>query len=1159
MFLKSLTLKGFKSFAQTTAIDFAPGLSVVVGPNGSGKSNIVDAIAWVLGSQAPTSLRSQQMDDVIFAGNPGRPALGRAEVTLTLHNEDRRLPLDFDEVAITRTLFRSGDSSYAINAAPARLIDISELLAAAGVGRHRHVIVSQGRIDAVLAAKPAERRAILEEAAGVSAYRLRKEKALRRLADTEANLARLADQLGEVRRALRPLEKQAETARRHGALATELESLQIHRLGAELSELRGRRREAATQRRDLADRRAATGRRLADLDGRIGEAEARLSAGGHLQLAEATERLAVLRDRALGAQRAIEQRQRDYERRRQDRLASDLLVSLSDEAVRLEAALEEARVTGEALSVERDGIAAATEALAVDTEAHAARWESPGGSGDRSSAAQLRGRLMTLRDVAERAEAEAAELDERSRLLEGRRQAAGAAVQRATGEVAARRRDEAAAGDALRTAEGRWRTATGAEAEARRAHSDAAAEHTRWRSRVDALALAMGDVRARSGMEVLAGSDGVLGALGDLVATDDGWEAAFEAAAGEALAAAVVEGPGAARPALAALARAQIAGAVLPAHRSSGDLPPVGEPLRPHVRGRRPGVDEVLDGLIGSVVVVASWREACDALAAHPDATVVTPAGDCFSRTGWRVGVARSGATGEALEESRDSLGRAESSLAAADRAVAEAAAAAAAAAARHAETTTAHRDSGGRLAEARRQAAAAERKHSAVCAEAAVVLDRLAEMTERARQQRQLTDETAAQLAELQEAAEAAEASARSARTDLESRRAALATERGSLEARASEIRAKRGLLVDRLSEIRARLEGHEAAVAAAGADAHRSSALSDLAERLAVGARECGAGLTELRQRQRRAAEAMNATATRLDGDRRRRASLAAALDEVAEKLLAAQRVEDEVGVRVEAVVETLRGQYGCDEVQATQAPEPSLAEGVTVARRIRELERLLRGIGPVNPLAVREHDVLRERHDLLASQVADVRSARRDLTTLVRAIDAEILDAFSRCYQEVAESFEGLFGILFAGGAGRLSLTEPDNPLESGVEIEARPAGKSLRRLALLSGGERSLAALAFLFAVFQSQRSPFYVLDEVDAALDDVNLHRFLRLVEEFRSEAQLVLVTHQRPTMEIADRLYGVTMRPGGASRVIAEGRRDAGAPVPAGIGAPPEG
>ncbi|MCE2531642.1 MAG: AAA family ATPase [Acidimicrobiia bacterium] len=248
MFLQALTLKGFKSFAETTTISFAPGLSVIVGPNGSGKSNIVDAISWVLGSQSPTALRSQQMDDVIFAGNPGRPALGRAEVTLTFDNADRRLPLDLDEVAISRTLFRSGDSAYAINATQTRLIDIAEMLSGAGVGRHRHVIVSQGHIDAVLRAKPAERRAVLEEAAGVSAYRVRKEKALRRLTDTEANLARLGDQLNEVRRALRPLEKQASVARRHGALAAELAALQNHRLGAEQGELRAPRPAAGPRR-----------------------------------------------------------------------------------------------------------------------------------------------------------------------------------------------------------------------------------------------------------------------------------------------------------------------------------------------------------------------------------------------------------------------------------------------------------------------------------------------------------------------------------------------------------------------------------------------------------------------------------------------------------------------------------------------------------------------------------------------------------------------------------------------------------------------------------------------------------------------------------------------------------------------------------------------
>ena len=1154
MFLKSLTLKGFKSFAETAVVDFTPGLSVIVGPNGSGKSNIVDAISWVLGSQAPTALRSQQMDDVIFAGNPGRPALGRAEVTLTLCNDDGLLPVDLAEVAMSRTLFRSGDSSYAINGAPARLVDIAELLAAAGVGRHRHVIVSQGRIDAVLSAKPTERRAILEEAAGVSAFRLRKEKALRRLAETEANLARLADQLNEVRRALRPLEQQASVARRHGALAAELEALQIHRLGAELTDLRGRRRDAATLRRDLADRRAAAGRRLASVDGRIGEAESRLSGMGHMRLAEASEHLAVLRDRTEAARRAITERRRDEERRRQERLASDVVATLSDEAARLEAALAENQAEQADLVGVRERIAAATAQLEADTETHAARRRRPAGDG--RSAAELRGRLGALRDAAERAEAEESGLGESARRLREHLDEATAALQQVSDEVAVRRSAEAATAEALEAAGTRRAEAEALEAAARGARREAAATHDRWRSRVDALALVMGDVRTRSGMEVLAGTDGVLGALGDLIAVDEGWEAAFEAAAGDALAAAVVDAPLAARAALGALSEAQAAGAVLPAHRRDIEGPPVGEPLRSHVRARHDAVSGVLDSLVGAVAAVPGWSEALDAVEAHPDATIVTPAGDCFSPAGWRVGVARSGATGEALEESRESLRVAAEALAVADRASEEAARATEAASVEATEAAGAHRTAGRSLAEARQRAADGERRRASAGAEADIAAARLEESTERARRHRLAVAETETQLAERTEAERATAESARGEREELDRRRAALAAERRALELDASESRTRRSVLTERLAGIRARLAGHETALAAAGADARRSAALGELADRLAAGARECTEGLERLRARQRRAAEAVAQAAAQLGADRRRRGELASSLEEMATELLGAQRVEDELGLRIENVVAALRDQYDCDDRRAVRSAEPTLPAGATIGGRIKELDRLLRSIGPVNPLAVQEHEILRERHDRLASQIEDVRTARRDLTKLVRSIDAEILDAFTRCYNEVADGFETLFSVLFEGGAGRLRLTEPDNPLESGVEIEAQPPGKNLRRLALLSGGERSLAALAFLFAVFRSQRSPFYVLDEVDAALDDVNLHRFLRLVEEFRSQSQLVLVSHQKPTMDIADCLYGVTMRPGSSSKVIAERRSTDEAPALVAAGGP---
>ncbi|MCY4630274.1 MAG: chromosome segregation protein SMC [bacterium] len=1152
MFLQALTLKGFKSFAETTTIGFAPGLSVIVGPNGSGKSNIVDAISWVLGSQSPTALRSQQMDDVIFAGNPGQPALGRAEGTLTFDNADRRLPLDLDEVAISRTLFRSGDSGYAVNATGARLIDISELLSAAGVGRHRHVIVSQGHIDAVLRAKPAERRAILEEAAGVSAYRLRKEKALRRLTDTEANLARLGDQLAEVRRTLRPLEQQASVARRHGALAAELAALQIHRLGAELTDLRARRRAAATQRRDLADRRAADSRQVAALDERIAQAETRLSAPGHVALARSSERLAALEELLQQAQRAIAGRRADYERRRGGWMAGDLLASLSEESARIEVALDELEGAEAELAADRCRVEAAEEVLAADTQAARAV-----ASGDHASAAQLRGRLTALGDVADRAEAELGELTARARRLAERRVTAEESSRRAEAELAARRETGEAAAGALEAAEARRAEAAAAETAAREAQAGAAGEHNRWRARVDALALAMGDVRARSGMEVLATRSGVLGALGDLVVVEEGWEAAFEAAAGDAIAAAVLDGPAAARPALEALVAAETAGAVLPTHAAGAEPPPVGQPLRPHVRGRQRGTDEVLDGLIGAVVMVPNWQEACDAVAEHPGATVVTPAGDCFSPTGWRVGVHRSGATGEALAESRERLGRAESSLAEADRALAEAVAAVAGAESAHAGAGEACREAGRRLAESDRRATEAGRNAGVAAADDAATVERLAELTERSRANRRLADEAAEQLEELQQSIEATEAVARGQVADLQRRRTDLDLQRRSLDVRSSEIRVRRAVMSDRRAEIRTRLEGHEAAVASADADARRGAVMASVAARLAQIADECRSGLERLRARQRRLAESGRLTAAQLDGDRRKRAELANSSAEVGEQLLAAQRAEDELRVRIESVAETLSSRHDCDEIRATRTAQPELPEGVTAPQRIRELERLLRGIGPVNPLAVREYDILRERHDHLAAQIDDVRSARRDLTKLVRSVDGEILEAFSRCYQDVAENFETVFGVLFDGGAGRLTLTEPHDPLGSGVEIEAQPAGKSLRRLALLSGGERSLAALAFLFAVFRSQDCPFYVLDEVDAALDDVNLHRFLRLLEDLGTTSQLILITHQKPTMEIADSLYGVTMRPGGTSRVIAERRRSGRSLQAAGTGVAP--
>src|SRR5687767_3539008 len=364
MFLKTLTLKGFKSFADTTTLDLEPGVTVVVGPNGSGKSNIVDAVAWVLGAQGPKTVRSQKMDDVIFAGTSKRPALGRAEVALTIDNTAGLLAIDFTEVTITRTLFRSGDSEYAINGVPCRLLDIQELLSDTGVGRQQHVIVSQGQIDAVLNARPEDRRLIIEEAAGILKYRKRKEKAERRLAATEGNLTRLGDLLREVRRQLRPLERQADAARRHGDLVTELRALQVFLAGRELTTLTRRLSDGTAARAELATEDNLLRRTLAELDTAVLAAEAELGHAGGDDLGDALVRFESLRERARGLVAVLTERRRGIDRERGAFVDQAVIATLEAEATRLTSELADADAETAALEPQQAELADAQAALA---------------------------------------------------------------------------------------------------------------------------------------------------------------------------------------------------------------------------------------------------------------------------------------------------------------------------------------------------------------------------------------------------------------------------------------------------------------------------------------------------------------------------------------------------------------------------------------------------------------------------------------------------------------------------------------------------------------------------------------------------------------------------------------------------------------------------
>ena len=1181
MFLKSLTLKGFKSFADTATLEFEPGVTVVVGPNGSGKSNIVDAVAWVLGAQGPRTLRSSKMEDVIFAGTSKRAGLGRAEVSLTIDNSAGLLPIDLSEVRITRALWRSGESDYSINGAPCRLLDIQELLSDTGVGRQQHTIVSQAQLDAILAARPEDRRSVIEEAAGVSKHRRRKEKAERRLEATEGALLRAQDLLKEVRRQLRPLERQAEAARRHADVMAELVALRGYLHGRELSVLAARLGAVATARADLARSEAEALSSLARLDASVAAAEAGLdSARRDADVADLGELLPAaegLRARAGGLVALLAERTRGIERARAAGVDSDVVSSLEAEAASLEdQLLSTAREAQELLPLEVE-LTVAEEALSrdmADVEAMSAGYadaheevradgRGPQAEDAGERAGEVRAELSALARAAEEAGAELQRASERSLALAARAErlreetskseavireagAAGAALAGSVGQAGA---SQALAERALALAEDERRAAD--------------AERHKWSARAEALSQALDEARARAGARRLASVDGMLGALVELVHVDEGYEAAFEAAAGEALSAVLMEGEQAAREGLANLAGQGAAGAVIAlasARPSSAAGPAALEAtgartpgegsawLRLHAQSRHPSVTELLDSLLARAVVVdGGWQAAVDLAVDHPELVVVTMAGDRCAGGIWRTGAHGTGATGAALEEAGAALR--DATEAAAQAASAEAHCKAALEQARLAASEVhrleAERASALQVAHEALSRAASDLAEAT--AEAEVLSDLQSQVAARRARDRGRASELLALLPDLEAAAAEQSQRAlaeRAARSRLAERTGAVATLRRDLEVRATAVEERRALLRRRLAEVEQRLAGH---VAERHEAAHRRVRLDVMASAIArlsliVSARlaTLEGTLSALREMRQAEAESLRFAADHLEALRRERSGVERQLSAVREQISRNQLEEAQMKGRLEALTETVRRELDCEPEALEGAECPPLPAGSSAPTRARELEREIRLMGPVNPLALEEYAALEERHKFLEGQLHDVAGARRELSKVIRAVDAEIIMVFKAAFDDVAENFSKLVTMLFPGGHGSLFLSDPSNILESGVDLEVRPAGKNIRRLSLLSGGERSLVALAFLFAVFRSRPSPFYMMDEVEPALDDVNLHRFLDLLNEFRVEAQLLIVSHQKRTMEAADCLYGVSMPPGGSSLVVSE-------------------
>jgi len=1175
VFLKSLSLKGFKSFADPAVLEFEPGITVVVGPNGSGKSNVVDAVAWVLGAQGPRTVRSSKMEDVIFVGTANRPALGRAEVSLTIDNSSGKLASDLAEITITRTLFRSGDSEYAINGAPCRLLDVQELLSDTGVGRQQHVIISQGQLDGILNARPEDRRSVIEEAAGVLKFRRRRERSERRLASTEENLERLHDLVREVKRQIRPLERQAAAARSHAELADELRAVRLHVAGTELAALDGRHADGTALRSRLRGSEETLRASLAELDTATSRTTDELSTQREADLASSLGRVEGMVERARGLTGVLRERQRSLTQALDAAADADVVSTLEAEGARLGSELETAEHELSDLGPEQAALEAEEVAASAALEAHLAGLGDGAGlrQADRA-VTEVRGQVGSLERALERDRRALEQVA--ARMASSQRRAAG--LEGEDHELAERLAETERARHRLQAAVAETEAAHTAAARrlelAEETLRNAEQEHHRSAARADALSRALDEARGAAGAELLAGVDGVVGILLDLVEVDAGWEDAFEAAAGASLAAVVVSGSGPARAALARLRQGEATGAVLALTGATAGGPGPGpaavpgtDAVRHHVRPRsgHPGVDgldAVLDSLLaGSVCPRGGWTDAIDLALSRPDLVVVTREGDRFSTTGWRVRAGGGVVTAAVVDEAqaRADVAQAEAAKAAEERRAARAAVAATLAASTEAVRADDRNESAHQTARAARARIANDR--NALTVEMEETGRGQAELEDRIARDTARLDELRAELPVLEAARQAASGQVEAARDErrrLDARIAEAAAQRGEWEARLAGLEERRRVLADRLMEVERRLTGHADERQEAAERRRRLEADATAVERLLglVGSlRETLEGTrAELRARHQRQLEAVRAGGARLETLRRQRA---AAEHELAAARSRLQKIEldlAEASIRREAVLDVLSRELASGPDEALVAPVPDLPVGIDAGARVEQLEAELGRLGPVNPLALEELSALGERHRFLEAQVDDVRTARRDLHQVIRTLDEEIMHVFDAAFADVNDHFSTLVTSLFPGGTGRLSLTDPENLLDTGVEVEVRPAGRNVRRLSLLSGGERSLVALAFLFAVFRSRPSPFYLMDEVEAALDDVNLHRFLGLVHEFREEAQLIIVSHQKRTMEAGDALYGVTMAPGGSSKVVSQKvpRRqgEAGMPTP---------
>ena len=1182
MYLKNLTLRGFKSFASATTLALQPGITCVVGPNGSGKSNVVDALAWVMGEQGARALRGGQMADVIFAGTSGRAALGRAQVDLTIDNTDGLLDIEYSEVTISRTLFRGGGSEYSINGTPARLLDVQELLSDTGMGRQMHVIVGQGQLDAILSSTPEERRGFIEEAAGVLKHRRRKERALKKLADMDANLVRVLDLTNEIHRQLGPLARQARVARRASLIQARVRDAKARLLADDLSSALSKLSVLEASDESAAERRASL----------------------EEQIAAARAELSRLEDAERASSPALDQASSDWQSLTTitERLRGTLMAATQKVSLRATPELppggedpdvldERARVAGAEDAALVAQVEEARSALTSATRAREAAEDADDSASrelarvnrviadHREKVARLTGDAST---AASRLEAAIAEADrawgayraaqERSEAAEKAVPASSVGSGDASGAEGASSEEEAGGGAARAHAE------ASARRDAARARVDellgvereARADRARWEARRDALEQLLAP---EDGTAELLGRPGVLGQVAPLLHVTPGFEDAVAAALAPFADAVVVDSLA---RGLGELDAARAAGRSLrlvvasdssassddPADGTGGgaraELPEGATWLADVVacEGAAAPLASLLDG-----VVACSLETAAAVLDVPGVCAVVTLGGDVLRswsveggrqassvlsvRADYEEACAQAEAAQARMAEVSEQLSEANAHL---DRCIREANDALKALREEDAQRAKEAQELARAQSAAQAARAEAERAHDvARRADEQVTWAREQDVAARARLDGADTVGPPESLEDAQARADAASRAAREAReAENEARLSLRALEEQSRRA-ASRARSLRQAAAAEREE-RARYARREAARKTELATASDVEA----AARVALEAAE--RALSQAAAERDRLSERRSQVSQEVSDARRALDRLSAELSEATASAHQGQIAAEQTRLRVEDLQrraleelslepEQLLAEFGPqmlvpmlpldpDQVEKAAAAEPSAyvraEQERALAKALKDLEKL----GRVNPLALEEHEALASRHKFLVDQVQDLKASKADLLRIVQDVDRLVEEAFASAFAETREQFEHVFGVLFPGGQGDLVLTDPDDMLSTGIEIEARPAGKKVKRLSLLSGGERSLAAIAFLVAIFKARPSPFYVMDEVEAALDDMNLTRLLAIFKELQETSQLIVITHQKRTMEIADALYGVTMRDG---------------------------